>query len=183
MITYITHYLQSHIEKTPKTHTMFAIPFQQKTRNPLKALKALDTCLNAFYFNSPLQEVIPTDRERQRPNLKIWARMTVDALDFSRQDLISEDLQDQTDALVARVFCHWDSLIRALTEVKSFEGYDEDQRTQDIVEICEILGKKPFSDRIKDSHNDLGKEGKHAVQYTLFCPVDTIYRSTHSGSI
>jgi hypothetical protein len=179
MISYIAYYCQSYIEKNPKTHTILALPFQQETRNPLRPLKALDTCLNAFYFNSPLHEIIPTDRKRQRPNLKIWARMTVDALDFSRQD--AKEFKDHTDTLVAHIYCHWDSLLRALTEVKSFEGYDEDQRTQDIIEICEILKQKSFSDRIKDSHNDLAKEGKHAVIVLYLCLNNDRY--THFGSI
>ena len=163
MICYVSYYCQSHIEKNTKTHDIFATPFKQKTRNPLKPLKALDTCLNAFYFNSPLQEPIPIDRPRQRPNLKMWARMTVDAMEFSRQDLITTELKDQTDTLVAHVFCHWDNLIRALMEVKSFEGYDEDQRTQDLIDICHILNHERVSQRIKDPYNDLQKQGKHAV--------------------
>jgi len=167
MITYITHYCHAHFEQSPETYELLTMPFQQNTRNPLKALRALDTCLNAFYFNSPLQEIVPVDRPHHRPNLKIWARMTVDALDFSRQDLNTPELKEQTDTLVARIFCHWDTLLRALIEVKTFEGYDEDQRTQDIVEICEILKQKSFSDRIKDIYNDLGKEGKHAVYFSL----------------
>jgi hypothetical protein len=89
--------------------------------------------------------------------------MTVDAMEFSRQDLITKELKDQTDTLVAHVFCHWDNLIRALMEVKSFEGYDEDQRTQDLIDICSILNHERVSQRIKDPYNDLQKQGKHAV--------------------
>ena len=164
MICYISHYCQSHIEKQPKTHDVFASPFKQRTRNPLKPLKALDTCLNAFYFNSPLQETVAKDRPRQRPNLKMWARITVDAMEFSRQDLITKELKDQTDTLVAHVFCHWNNLLRALIQVKSFEGYDEDQKTQDLIDICNILNHERVSQRIKDPYNDLQKQGKHAVQ-------------------
>ena len=163
MICYISHYCQSHIERYPQTHDIFATPFKQKSNNPLKPLKALDTCLNAFYFNNPLQEPIPVDRPRQRPNLKMWARMTVDAMEFSRQHLITQELKEQTDTLVAHVFCHWDNLIRALMEVKSFEGYDEDQKTQDLIDICNVLNHERVSQRIRDPYNDLLKQGKHAV--------------------
>src|SRR5215471_4919869 len=97
MICYLSHYCQSQIERTPKTHDIFAASFKQKTCNPLKPLMALDTCLNAFYFNSPIQEPIPINRPRQRPNLKMWARMTVDAMEFSRQNLITVEIKEQTD--------------------------------------------------------------------------------------
>jgi len=177
-MSYIIYYCQSHIEKNPKTHTLFTLPFKD-TYGLLRPLKALDTCLNAFFFNSALHEIIPTDRKRQRPNLKIWARWTVDVLNLTRPDI--EEFKDQTDPLVAHIFCHWDNLLRALTEVKCFEGYDEDQRTQDIIEICEILKQRPFSDRIEDSYNHLGKEGKHAVIALYFCLTDDRY--THFGSI
>lgn len=124
----------------------------------------LDASLNAMYYNSPLQEPIPVKRAKPRPKLKIWARMTVDALDFNRHVLITDELSREVDKLVAHVFCHWDNLVRALMETKSFEGYDEDQRTQDIIDICGILGKA-FPERIRDEYNDLGKLGKHAVFY------------------
>jgi hypothetical protein len=167
MFSYITHYCQTHIEKNKKTYDLFAVPFQQRTTNPRVPLKALDNCLNAFYFNSPLQEPIPTDRPRQRPNLKIWARLTVDAFDFRHtlllnKVLVTKEMREETDILVGRIFCHWDSLIRALVEVKSFDDYDEDQKTQDIIDICNIFGET-FAEHIKNPYNLLGKYGKHAV--------------------
>jgi len=167
MLSFITHYCQSNIKKYQETYNLFALPFQQRNRNPLGPLIALDTALNAFYFNSPLQELAPVDRKRSRPNLKIWARMTVDALNFSRHIVNTDELSQETDKLVAHLFCHWDNLVRALTEARSFEGYDEDQRTQDIIEICNILAKA-FPVRIKDEYNALGKLGKHAVPRSLF---------------
>jgi hypothetical protein len=162
MISYLTHYCNAHIDKYPSHYDLFAVPFQQTTRNPRPALNYLNICLNSFYFNNPLQEPIPSDRRRQPPNLKGWAKMTVDALDFGRHLINSKDLAEETDVLIAHIFCHWDNLIRALTEAKSFEGYDEDQRTQDIIDICNILGKA-FALRIQDGYNDLKKSGKHAV--------------------
>jgi len=107
--------------------------------------------------------------------------MTVDAMEFCRQDLITKELKDQTDLLVAHVFCHWDNLLRALIQVKSFEGYDEDQKTQDLIDICNILNHERVSQRIKDPYNDLQKQGKHAVFPQLVTQLTS--RSTHSGSI
>src|SRR5579859_5871159 len=154
MISYLVHYCQAQIERSQEMYNAFALPFQQRSRNPRTALKALDTCLNAFYWDSPLQEPLAVDRERQKPNLKIWVRMTADALDFQRQLLTTEELQRETDLLIGRIFCHWDNLLRALVTTQTFKDYDDDKKTQDIMDICDA-GGKAFGERIRDEYNCL----------------------------
>lgn len=167
MYAHLTHYCESRIEKDTKMYDLFAAPFQQPATLLQTPLKALDNCLNAFYFNSPVQEPIPSDRPRQRPNLKIWARMTVDALKIRHtllfnEVLVNKEAREQIDVLVARIFCHWDSFIRGLVEINSFEDYDEDQKTQDIIDICTIFAPT-FAEYIRNPYNLLLKHGKHAV--------------------
>lgn len=169
MVSYLVHYCQAQIERSQDMYNAFALPFQQRTRNPRTALKALDTCLNAFYWDSPLQEPLPVDRERQRPNLKMWARFTADALNFQRQLLTTDELNIETDLLIGRIFCHWDNLIRALVTTQTFKNYDDDKKIQDIMDICNV-GGKAFGERIQDEFNSLGKCSKHAVSSnTSFC--------------
>lgn len=162
MMSYLVHYCQTQIERSQHTYDLFAVPFQQRTRNPRTALKALDICLNSFYWNSPLQEPIPSDRARQRPNLRIWARTTSDALTFQRLLLTTNELKEETDLLIAHIFCHWDNLLRAMMRMQSFADYDDDKKVQDIIDICNIAGKA-FGERIQDEYNTLGKFSKHAV--------------------
>jgi hypothetical protein len=168
MISYLAHYCRSHIEDDPEMLKLFTAPFKQNSpfkeksiRSSHVALKALDTCLNGWYFDNPAQEPLPKMRPPQPPNLKLWARITASALDFGRIIMDMDKQKEQTDMALSHIFCHWDNLLRGLMELK-LDGYDEDQRTNDIIEICDIL-KTPFSTRIRDSFNDLSNSGKHAV--------------------
>lgn len=148
------------MEKYPASYEIFATPFKENNRR--FGLKALDACLDAFYYYSPLVEPIPSTRQRVQPNLKILARMTVDAISFTSKSLQTKRLNEEMDILVAHVFCHWQVLVKALLDADHFEGYDQDQRMQDLIDICNILGNL-FSIFIQDRHNHLGKMSKHAV--------------------
>ena len=158
----VTYYCQPHIEKYPASYEKFASPFKQHTNDPRLPLKALDACLNAFYHNSPLLETIPANRVRARPDLKIWARMTVSAISYFRPVFTVQSVSMETETLISHVFCHWQVLVKALIDADHFEDYDQGARTQDLIDVCEILGKT-FAVFISDEHNQLGERSKHAV--------------------
>ena len=180
MISYLVHYCHNYIEQSQNTYDAFAFPFKSKRRSPGTALKALDICLNSFYWNSPLQEPIPLDRWKQRPNLKLWAKVSVDALLFERLFLTTNELKEETDILIGHLFCHWDNLLRAMVNIQSFPDYDEEKKMQDIMDLCDIFGKS-FAERIQDEFNALGNCGKHAVSPISHDSAD--YRSMYSGII
>ena len=158
-----TYYCQTHIEMYPASYEIFASPFQLGKKDPLRALKSLDACLpiEGFCLGYPLVEIIPSTRTRERPNLKIWARMTVDTLSQVVKFLPTDTLNETADTLVAHILCHWQVLIKALLEA-DFENYEHNTRTNELLEICNILGKS-FAMFIQDEHNHLKKSGKHAL--------------------
>jgi hypothetical protein len=162
MVSYLVHYCHNHIERSQNVYDAFAYPFQSKKQSPGVALKVLDICLNSFYWSSPLQEPIPLDRPKQRPNLKLWARASVDALRFERLYLSTKELKEETDLLIGHLFCHWDNLLRAMVNIQTFPEYDEEKKMQDIMNLCNIFGIS-FAERIQDEFNALGNCGKHAV--------------------
>lgn len=145
----------------PASYEIFAAPFQRGKKDPLKVLKCLDACLDGFCLGNPLTETVPSTRTRERPNLKIWARMTVDAISQVAKSLPIVALRETADTLVAHIFCHWQVLIKALLEA-DFENDEHNTRTNELLEICNILGKS-FAVFIHDEHNHLNKSGKQAV--------------------
>ena len=164
MISYLLYYIGDFIEKHPRLYDRLPGVFtKQGHRNPLLELKALDNCLNAHYFDNPITETICPDRVRPRENLKLWARLTVDALAYGSRVAISYE----EDLAIARLFCHWEAMLRGMTMVQLHEGYDEEQQTQDILDVCEILGHENFCKRIQDPYDSLGNRAKHAVPSPL----------------
>lgn len=163
MISYLLYYVGDFIEKHPRLYNRLAtVLTQQGSRNPLVELKALDNCLNAHYFDNPVSETICPDRVRPRENLKLWAKLTVEALAYDSRFTIIEHKPNEDEA-IARVFCHWDAMLRGVTLVQLHDGYNEEQRTQDILGVYEVLGHDNFCNRIQDPYNNLGKQAKHAV--------------------
>jgi hypothetical protein len=163
MISYLLYYIGDFIEKHPCLYNRLPGVFTKQS--PLPELKALDNCLNARYFDNPITETICPDRVRPRENLKLWARLTVEALAYGSRSRLAIPYEE--DLVIARLFCHWEAILRGMTMVQLHEGYDEEQRTQDILDVCEVLGHVNFCDRIQDPYDSLGKRGKHAVPSAL----------------
>lgn len=92
----------------------------------------------------------------------LWAKITSEAVDIDLERL-ADDVLEETDNLIAHVFCHWDVLLRTLVQAKSSEGYHDCQGGQDIAHICGYL-HFGFTKYVRDRHSSLGKCGKHAVR-------------------
>lgn len=161
MMAYITYYCSAEMDKNKAIYDIFAEPYIQQYMSPVAPLKYLDATLNACYYNSPLFEKVAPGQIRPRPNLRGFAKMTADALDFPNE-IVNKDNKEATDMMIAHVFCHWDGLFRLLSDPRAFEDYEEDQQRQDIVDLCLILGKQ-VGWRIRDRDGLLCDAGKHAV--------------------
>jgi len=166
---YITHYCQSFILKNKEFLAAFESAFRPNPRYPSFPLEALDKCLAGFHFENALSEPAPDNRVRERPDLKVWAKLTVAAMTNShpsyRLDIQAEPLMQEKHyyALVGSIYCHWDNLLRAMASATEYEGFDDDAKTQELIEICEILKVPAFSQYIQDSGNILPNSSKHAV--------------------
>lgn len=166
---YITHYSQSFIPKNKKFLAAFMSAFRPNVHYPSYPLEALDKCLAGFHFENPLTEPAPEDRDRERPDLKVWATLTVAAM---KNNHPSEQPEKQVDhekekkqyyELVGSIYCHWDNLLRAMTAATEYDGFDDDAKTQELIDVCEILKAPAFSQYIQDAGNVLPKTSKHAV--------------------
>ena len=167
MVSYLLYYIGDFVEKNLRLYNHLVTVFtQQGSRNPLVELKALNSCLNARYFDNPAMETVSPDRVRPRENLKLWAKLTAETLAYdSRFMMIDHKLKE--DEAIARVFCHWNAMLRGVTTVPLHDSYDEEKRIQDILDVCEVLGDANFCKRIQDPYNNLGAKAKHAVVSSL----------------
>jgi hypothetical protein len=143
--------------------------FGRDLLHPSRPLEKLENCLAGFHYENPLTEPASTDCVRERPNLKVWAKLTVEAFSKSHPDYYPEKAAQQAGErkryyeLVGLIYCHWDHLLRTMLSTNDYEGFGDDEKTQELVEICEILNAFEFSQYILDGANLLPKTSKHAV--------------------
>lgn len=162
MMCYLIYYCQDQMEKCQKTFDLFGVLFTRRGNNVESPLKMLDACLNGFHFNNPLREEIPGDRQRPPLSLKLWARFTVRALNFTGDFVNTYERKTAVDSLLAHIFCHWHCLIHSFTDIATYKGFAEVKHNQGLVDVCQILNKA-FPERIQDVDNELGPQSKHAV--------------------
>jgi len=119
----------------------------------------LDRLLNSLYqiTDSGLSE-----HPRLPSTMKLWAHLTYEALDISHLERLKDDVRQEMDNLIARVFCHWNVLLRMLLEAQLSEQNRDSKEEQDIARICGRLDVC-FEKFIRDPHCSLGKCGKHTV--------------------
>jgi len=164
MMAHITYYCASEILNDKEMYELFADPYIQKYTRPEFPLKNLDATLNAFIYNSPFSIKLAPAQSRPRPNLKGFAKFTVDAIDYPRT-ITNDENKEDTDIFIARVFCHWDSLLRAINDesfLQECEKYSTIERRRDIIDLCAMMAK-PMAWHIRDRDGMLCQAGKHAV--------------------
>jgi hypothetical protein len=139
-------------------------PFRS-TFETQKALRALDNCLNSFLINRGRHGDVAPGGPLPRGSIKFLVHLTAKALAFSHsfyRSMVKNDYED-TDVLIAHLFCHWDVLLREV--IAPPEKRDFDRINQDCIDIFSVLADC-FAKYVRDMYNILGKCGKHAV---LFC--------------
>jgi hypothetical protein len=159
---YATHYCQSEILTNNDYLDAFKSGFRAIPNNPLWPLYALEKNLAAFHVETnAINEPAGLDRLPQPPDLKVWATLTVHA--FKQHGLRTGDDRICLE-LVGLIYCHWDYLLRKwILERQDDDAFGNGAKTQELVEICEILKDFAFSQYIQDKNNVLDSPAKHAV--------------------
>jgi hypothetical protein len=169
---YATYYCQSKILANNDYLDAFKAGFRIIHNDPTWALNALERNLAAFQVDNALNEATPLDRLPQPPDLKVWATLTVHAFNQNHplNDIEQHGVQTRLYLeLVALIYCHWDYLLREwITERDDDDAFGNGAKTQDLVEICEILKDFGFSQYIQDKNNVLDSPAKHAVNPFIF---------------
>jgi hypothetical protein len=105
--------------------------------------------------------------------MTIWADMTREALDIDDLRLLNDDIHEQMDPLIARVFYHWHFFLKIL-----FRHRRPDEKN--FPQTCQRLDNR-FGPYIQDLNGSLGHWGKTAVD-NLSIILLTMSRSIHFGS-
>jgi hypothetical protein len=167
---HVTHYCQSQMLEKQTCLNAFKSGFRTVAHQPSWGLDALDKYLAGFHFENAITEPAPTERLPQPPDLKVWATFTVHAFQqnnpnnhIEQQDRPAYEKKKFLE-LVGSIYCHWDYLLRKwVSERKDDRAFGNDAKTQELIEICEILKDSAFSQYIQDRHNVLPNSSKHAV--------------------
>ena len=167
---YATHYCQSRIFKKQIYLDAFTNGFRCMKHRPSWGLEALDKNLAAFHFQNAFTEPTFNDCPPQSPDLKVWATLTVFAfknnhprnyIELQHNPMYEEQKYME---LIGSIYCHWDYLLRKwIAEREDDPDFDDDAKTKELVEICEILKDSAFSQYIEDRSHVLPPASKHAV--------------------
>ena len=161
MMCYLIYYCQDQMEKCQKTFDLFGVLFTRRGNNVESPLKMLDACLNGFHFNNPLREEIAGDRQRPPLSLKLWARFTVRALNFTGDFVNTYERKNSR-----RLFVGSYILPLALFDPLIYRYHTRDSLKLNIIKVSLMSAKffnKAFPERIQDVDNELGPQIKHAV--------------------